>query len=34
MIFLMLLDLKHKYNYFIDELETQNIKNKMYHEDQ
>lgn len=33
MILLLLLDLKHSHNYFIDELETQNIRNKMYHED-
>ena len=33
MIILILLDLKHSHNYFIDELETQNIKNKMYQED-
>lgn len=33
MVFLLLLDLRHPPNYFIDEHETKNIKNKMYHED-
>ena len=33
MVLLMLLDLRHSHNYFIDELETQNIKNKIYDED-
>lgn len=33
MIVLLLLDLKHAPNYFIDEHETQNIRNKMYYED-
>lgn len=33
MMLLMLLDLRHPYNYFIDELETQNIKNKIYREE-
>ena len=33
MIILLLLDLKHPHNYFIDELETQNMKKKMYQED-
>ena len=33
MIVLLLMDLKHPHNYFIDELETQNIKNKMYQEE-
>lgn len=33
MVILMLLDLKHGHDYFIDELETQNIRNKIYQED-
>lgn len=33
MILLMLMDLRHAHHYFIDELETHNIKNKIYEED-
>lgn len=33
MILLLLLDLRHKNNYFVDEFEAQHIRNKIYHED-
>lgn len=33
MLLLLLLDLRHPPNYLIDELETQNIKNKIYEQE-
>lgn len=33
MVILLILDMKHPFNYFINEFESQNIKNIVYHEE-